>query len=136
MSMGFQYFLAALKKAIDFTGRASMAEYWYFTLFYYLVLFGSALFIELLGDNILGDSLGWAFFIYLLVAIIASLSVLARRIHDTDRSAWHILWLVVPIIGPIWILVLTLSQGDEKKNKYGLPPTAPNHPDKPQTLKK
>ena len=40
-----------------------------------------------------------------LGAIIPSLSVAARRLHDTDRSGWWQLIGVVPLIGAIVLIV-------------------------------
>ncbi|WP_057875091.1 DUF805 domain-containing protein [Liquorilactobacillus aquaticus] len=39
---------------------------------------------------------------------LATLTLKARRLHDTDRSAGWIFITLVPIIGQIWLLVLFL----------------------------
>ncbi|KDN11898.1 putative integral membrane protein [Snodgrassella communis] len=50
------------------------------------------------------------------VVWIASLSLLFRRLHDTNRSAWWILISLVPLIGQIWLVILTLLPS--KPNRF------------------
>lgn len=49
-----------------------------------------------------------AFGIYLVVVWIASFTLKARRLHDTNRSNWWILIELIPIIGWIWLFILFL----------------------------
>jgi hypothetical protein len=50
------------------------------------------------------------------------LAVTVRRLHDTGRSGWWILINLIPVIGNIWVLVLTLLKGRQGSNRYGLAP--------------
>ena len=61
------------QKYIDFGGRASRSEYWWFFLFTFIarIVLG---FIPVIG------------FIVTLALILPSLSVTVRRLHDTDRT--------------------------------------------------
>jgi len=75
-----------------FRGTASRSEYWWFSLFTFLV--------AAVLQNLNAPAY-WAFFI---ATTIPSLSVGCRRLHDTDRSGWwQLLWLV-PVIG--WIVLI------------------------------
>ena len=47
---------------------------------------------------------------------LATLSLQFRRLHDTNRSAWWILIMIVPIIGQIWFIILMLLPG--KPNRF------------------
>lgn len=114
-----------------FSGRATRGEFWRFTLFtsvisnivigvIYLLLAVLA-FITKSQDVFIGS-----FFISAAIAIIISLAlfipslaVTVRRLHDTNRSGWHMLWLLLPLIGPIVLLVFFLSSSDPEENKYG-----------------
>ncbi len=73
----------------DFKGRASRTEFWYAILFYVLLLFILALLN--LPDLVVS--------ILLLVTMIPCFSVMARRLHDTNRSGWFqlVTWVVPPI---------------------------------------
>ena len=54
-----------------------------------------------LGANTAGN-------VILLLVWIATFTLKARRLHDTDRSAGWILIELIPIIGTIWFFILTL----------------------------
>jgi uncharacterized membrane protein YhaH (DUF805 family) len=58
----------------------------------------------------------------LLGLFVPSLAVAFRRLHDTDRSAWWILISLLPLIGSIWLFILTLLGGTEGSNGYGPQP--------------
>lgn len=106
-----EYFTGALKKYAEFTGRARRKEYWMFILFYmifYIILSVIDLFI---GSIILSS-------IYSLALLIPTISIAARRLHDTGRSGWWQLIVFLPIIGTI-ILFVFLVQDSHDKNEYG-----------------
>jgi uncharacterized membrane protein YhaH (DUF805 family) len=47
-----------------------------------------------------------------------------RRLHDTNRSGWWILIGLIPIVGPIILLVFYATEGDAGDNQYGPDPKA------------
>jgi uncharacterized membrane protein YhaH (DUF805 family) len=48
-----------------------------------------------------------------------------KRLHDFGCSAWSLLWLLLPILGPIWILArLACNRGTAGENQYGADPQA------------
>ena len=98
-------------KYIDFNGRASRSEYWWFA----LLGFGLS-FIPVIG---------W---ILRLVILLPSLAVQVRRLHDMDRSAWWLLLLVPPItiIGVIVLLIMSIFPGTPGPNRYGPDPLGPH----------
>lgn len=59
------------------------------------------------------------FIFYCLAALLPSLAVLARRLHDTGRSGvW--LWIgLVPVAGAIILIVFLCEKGQAHHNKYG-----------------
>ena len=61
--------------------------------------------------------------IYLLAVLIPSLAVEVRRLHDIGKSGWWLLLGLIPLIGPIVLIVwfATDSKGD---NQYGPNPKA------------
>lgn len=43
-----------------------------------------------------------------------------KRLHDRGTSAWWLLIAVIPIIGPLWLLLtLALRAGSPGENQYG-----------------
>lgn len=111
-----------LKNYANFNGRARRAEYWNFVLanflsiigFYILGIVGMASEISVL--SMLG------FGIYGLVALatfIPSLAAVVRRLHDTNKSGWYYFMALIPIAGPIILLVALFKDGDRFTNNYG-----------------
>ena len=102
---------------INFTGRASRSEFWYWTLFAFLVGmacnivdygFGS-------GSGLIGELWGLATF-------LPNLAVGARRLHDTDRSGFWLFIGLVPLIGWIVLIVWWCMKGTSGSNQYGADP--------------
>lgn len=105
----------------NFSGRARRSEYWYFTLFNFLV--GIAL--NLIDTFVLNMSeVGLLGSIYSLAMLIPGLAVAVRRLHDVGKSGWYYLLILLPIIGWIWLLVLFFTEGDNGANEYGPNPKA------------
>ena len=58
----------------------------------------------------------------LLVVLYAEIAITAKRLHDTNRSGWHMLWALFPILGAIFLFVVCGFLRDPKPNYYGDPP--------------
>jgi len=113
------WYLQALKNYANFGGRARRKEYWYFTLFNFIIAF-------LLGfiDGILGSfspeaGMGLLGGLYTLAILIPGLAVSVRRLHDTERSGWWLLIALVPLIGAIVLLVFMVQDSKAGSNKFG-----------------
>lgn len=66
--------------------------------------------------------------IYSLAIIIPSFAVGARRLHDTDRSGWWQLLLLIPIIGAIVLLVFFCLDSTPGANRFGANPKENSQP--------
>lgn len=110
------YFVDAFKRYAEFNGRASRQEYWMFILFYMI-------FYVVLGvvDGALNSYLLTP--IYSIVCLVPSISIGARRLHDTGRSGWWQLIGFIPLIGAI-VLIVFFAQDSHGENEYGLNPKA------------
>ena len=113
----------------NFTGRARRKEYWSFTLVnflivivFYLMLFAIALPIR--NDAFSGLALlpMILLFIYSLAVIVPSLAVTVRRLHDVGRSGWSLLLGLIPLVGPIILLVWYLTDSQPGMNRWGANP--------------
>ena len=104
------YFVGALKKYADFTGRARRKEYWMFILVYTII----NVVLAVLGLDTISAIVSIGLF-------IPSISIAARRLHDTGRSGWWQLILLIPIIGLI-VLIVFLAQDSHGANDYGVSP--------------
>lgn len=115
------WYLKVLKQYADFSGRAQRAEYWFFTLFSSLAYIVLAILDGLFGLFNLEAGIGLFSGLYSLAVLIPNLSVLFRRLHDTNRSGWWLLIAFIPLIGAIVLLVF-LVQDSKEDNQYGLNP--------------
>ena len=111
-----EWYLTVLKKYAVFSGRARRKEYWMYALINFVISLALA-FVEGLvgGPGILG-------LIYALAVFIPGLAVSVRRLHDTGRSGWWFLILLIPIIGVIALLIFMIQEGKGDENDYGSDP--------------
>lgn len=96
-------------KFADFEGRGRRSEFWWWYLF--TVLVGMVPYI------------GW---LASIVFIIPSLAAGARRLHDTGRSGWLQLLMLIPCIGSI-ILIIWWCEDSKGDNEYGPSPKYPGN---------
>jgi len=79
-------FVAAIQSGFRnyarFRGRASRSEFWWFTLFTLIVQLGTS------GFEVLNGLVS-------LALLLPGLAVHIRRLHDTDRRGWWVLWPVL-----------------------------------------
>jgi len=121
----FYWFSQALSKYADFSGRARRKEYWYFSLALFIsyILAGAVdTFLHLGFSEEPGFSRGWLSLAVSLFFLIPSLSVSIRRLHDLDKSGWWLLLQLIPLIGPIIVLVWFCFQGTTGSNRFGPDP--------------
>ncbi len=86
-----------------FSGRASKREYWWFALFSFVLA-------------AIGNETGIG-----LIFIIPQLAAGSRRLHDTGKSGWWQLILLIPLIGWIILIILLLADSEDGSNNYGPP---------------
>ncbi|MGY5846609.1 DUF805 domain-containing protein [Salegentibacter sp. HM20] len=114
------YYFNVLSNYFNFSGRARRSEYWYFILFNAIFAFTFMFLDILLGFSELGY--GVLYVLYSLAVFIPGIAVTVRRLHDVGKSGWMYFIVLIPIIGAIWLLVLLLTEGDHRPNKYGPSP--------------
>lgn len=104
-------------------GRATRAEYWWAMLFYFIiapiiVLMPIMFCIEAMISPLTAFFVEIVFYLSITIPMFC---LTARRLHDTNRSNWNMLWIFVPIVGVIMLLVYLCQQGDTKTNNFGEP---------------
>jgi len=111
----FEWYGEAFTKYADFTGRASRSEYWSFFLvniIISLIAYTVDLSLEIAIFSVL----------YSLICLLPSLSLLVRRLHDTNNSGFLSLIAFIPLVGSIALLILLLQDSQEGENRYGTSP--------------
>jgi len=106
-----EHFLDAFKKYADFSGRATRQQYWMFVLFYLIIYIALSVIDAVLQVFVLG-------LIFSLALFIPSISIAARRLHDTGRTGWWQLIYLIPLIGVI-VMIVFLVQDSHDENQYG-----------------
>jgi uncharacterized membrane protein YhaH (DUF805 family) len=135
--MGFREAIASVfRKYAEFDGRARRSEYWYFVLFnvlIYVVLIVASRLILLAGVsggsvrsvNAAVGSFGLIYVlygVYGLATIVPSLALCCRRLHDIGRPGPYMLFVLIPVVGWIFVLIWVLQEGDHGPNQYGPDP--------------
>ena len=137
----------AFRRWSDFSGRATVAEFWWFYLFTVIASF--VLYIPFLigllaifsgtavtdsrgrttftgtpgaGATAVAVVMGLLFAVGLLVMFVVQLSLSVRRLHDTDRSGWWYLLSLVPF-GSFVLLYFWILPSTPGPNGYGPPST-------------
>jgi len=117
-----EYFLnIVLKKFALFTGRARRREFWMFTLFNFIIGIIMAI---LSAIPIIGGIFTFVSWVYSLAVFIPSIALSVRRLHDTNRSGFKLLFLLIPIVGWIIVIVWAAQEGMPEDNQYGPNPKA------------
>jgi uncharacterized membrane protein YhaH (DUF805 family) len=113
-----KWYITVWRKYADFSGRARRKEYWMFTLFNFIItmVLTVLVLIPFVGFILMG--------LYGLALIIPALAVTVRRLHDLGKSGWWYFITFIPLIGGIWLFVLTCLNGQAGANQYGPDPKA------------
>ena len=123
---------SAFSNYVTFSGRARRAEYWWFGLFCMLgnviagvldgAIFGFDAVVEPgMAAYAAPSALGA---IFSLAVLLPSLAVTVRRLHDTGRSGWWLLIILIPVIGALVLLYWMIKRGDTGPNDHGPDPIA------------
>lgn len=113
------WYIKVLKKYAVFSGRARRKEYWFFVLFNILISIVFSVIDVAVGSFSEGAAMGFLGGIYTLAVLIPSIAVGVRRLHDTDRSGWWFLIVLVPFVGGIIFLVFMVLDGKPGQNRFG-----------------
>jgi len=123
------WYLRSWRLYAVFRGRSRRREIlvWHFG---HLVLYLVFLALAFLGLASLSEEIGGALtlgltsFLYLygLAALVPSLALTVRRLHDLNTSGLAALLLLVPVVGLLFALYLLLAPGTPGPNRFGPPP--------------
>lgn len=97
------------------------AKYWMFILVNLILTGVLSIIDKMLGWQRAGGE-GILTTIYGVLVFLPWWAVQFRRLHDTDRSAWWLLLLLIPVIGWLVILIFNCQRGTEGNNRFGPDP--------------
>ena len=97
-----------------FRGRSTRAEFWYMQMLNVLV----SIVLSYCISNLAAEFSAMLSSLWTVGTLIPYLALSFRRLHDTDRSGWHLLWSLLPVIG--WLILLVFYiQPSKENNQYG-----------------
>ncbi len=151
-----EWMILPFKRYADFKGRSRRREFWMFQLLNLILatVLAGPFFVSFIGaSNAAGNGPGsedaamealmaggmglsmigvMLYGIFGLAALIPSIAVTVRRLHDRDMSGWWYLGLVaasaIPLVGfaaSIALIVLLVLPGTDGGNRFGPDPKNP-----------
>lgn len=112
----------------SFDGRLNKRQYWRRLAVLYLAFAPIALVLAREYLTFKNDgpaySSGGVFTIVLpclLLWLLATMSVAARRLHDLGKNAYLVVVLIIPSVNILILILLGFLPGDENANRFGSP---------------
>ena len=106
MKLFKEYFLYAF----DFVGVCNRKDFW---ITFACVIVMYAVSIGLLFLGVVGQLIS---ILIGLVLFVPTVSLIVRRLHDTDRSAKNLLWWLFPFVGALIVFIMLTE-----KTRYVIP---------------
>lgn len=114
---------AIVDNYVNFSGRASRSEYWYFVLLNFIISMVFYIITFVLASNGVSDGLTVVQVLSWLVSLalfLPGLGVSVRRLHDIGKSGWWLFIILIPCcIGLIWLVILMCKGSEMNENEYG-----------------
>ncbi len=119
MSFG-QAISSVFKNYANFNGRARRSEFWFFALFSLIIYLAASVINYLIaGSSDTTSIIGIIYLLYSLATILPSLAVSWRRLHDIGKSGAYILFILIPLVGWIFLLAWFVKDSDIGENRFG-----------------
>ena len=117
-----KWYIHCIKNYANFSGGARRSEYWMFLLFNILIVIGLSFLSGFISEMTDSEESFLIVGLYILFIIIPHFAVVVRRLHDINKSGAY--WFVrfIPLIGPIWLLVLLVEDSWDANNQWGANP--------------
>lgn len=108
------------KQFFDVNGRIGRLDY-LIRLIVASVTFGVLFFVNIMLISVhqtppISVALSW---VIIAASCIVSLVLMAKRLHDVNKTGWLALLLFVPVVGFILFLVMLFMPGSEDANNFG-----------------
>ena len=130
--------LQPFRRAFDYSGRSSKREFapFFWVLWVLIPVPAAVIFPATQGSGLQpgSQSVDWflaAVGIYLLIVLVPTVSLVVRRLHDSNHSGWWALWMLLSVVGDLAVFAAALSlDGTDGSNRYGADPRIKEQPDK------
>jgi uncharacterized membrane protein YhaH (DUF805 family) len=107
----------------SFAGRINRATYWT-RVFPVLLVLSLIVNASLIIERRVFGAQGPASLFLMFCCLWPIFAVTIKRLHDRGRSAWFLLTFLIPVAGPIWLLIeVWFLRGTDGANRYGDAPS-------------
>lgn len=123
---------SGFRNFVNFSGRSSRSEFWFWTLFSWILTGGWASSLaEGAGSSLFtyGDGPSTVISLISLALLLPTLAVTVRRLHDTGKSPLFLLWALVPVVGWFVMLMAMIKPGTPGDNQFGPNPLGVYNPE-------
>ena len=111
---------ALIAVLFSYRGRLARAPFWWGAIASWIAF--AVLFVFLLDG--FGRPATWVLYPPLLWILGA---LLTKRLHDVGRGPVTLAWLLLPVLGPLWVFwCVALRRGTEGDNQFGPDPHSVN----------
>lgn len=97
----------------DFSGRSTRSAFWFFQLANLFIVLLLWILTSIIGTDLLYN-------LWILGTIVPGFALNFRRLHDMGKSAWNLLWCIIPgfVFGVslVMLILSILSKGMSLKN--------------------
>lgn len=100
------YYFDVFKRWRDYEGFTTRKEYWMFTLISCIIF----LVISVVDNFLYGDQ-HFLKSLYILFIWTPVIALHCRRLHDVGKSGWWQAIGLIPVVGPIWVLIQLARPG-------------------------
>jgi len=104
----------------SFQGRIGRQTYWFSIIPINIAIY---LFEGLIGTTAIFEQTAILFLVFGVFLVFigwVSLAVHCKRWHDLNKSGWWMLIVLIPIVGPIWVLIENgFLKGSPGRNRFG-----------------
>ena len=113
------YYIKGLTNYINFEGRTTRAEFWYYTLAVVILTIILEIFELTVGLKKADDAYSLLGLLFSLAHILPGFAISARRFHDIGKSGWYNLIVLIPVLGIIAFIYFMVQPSDEHENQFG-----------------
>lgn len=120
--------ISAIRNILKLKSRAPRSEYWWTV----ATLVGGIIFAAMIDGQFFPDGgegnalyslLTFAFILFYIPWLLATISVTIRRLHDLDMSGWYALIYLLPLgLGFIFMAIICSKRGTPGPNRFGQDP--------------
>jgi uncharacterized membrane protein YhaH (DUF805 family) len=118
----FEAISSGFRNYVNFSGRAVRSEFWYWTLFTFVLVGVLGIIDQMLNPGVRMGAFSVLNGLVGLALILPSLAVSIRRLHDIDRTGWWVLLGFLPVIGTLVLIYWACQRGTPGANRFGPDP--------------